>query len=65
MKKIILVLALGCLFACHGNEAANNKPNELDKTDNDDTSTVEAKKMNTKTLNSLDSTDTTHKNMKK
>lgn len=64
MKKIIVVFALSCLVACHGNEAANNKPNELDRTDNDDTNAVEARKMNTKALDSLNLADTTHKNRK-
>jgi hypothetical protein len=40
MKKIFIVLGLSFLFACHGNETADNKPTDLDRTKNNDTSVV-------------------------
>jgi len=33
-------LGLSILFACHGNESADNKPTDLDGTKNNDTSAV-------------------------
>jgi len=56
MKKIFLVLGLGFLFACHGNETANTKPTDLDRTKNNDTSVVPSDS----TKIHKDSTDTTH-----
>jgi hypothetical protein len=57
MKKIFLVLGLSLLFACHGNETADSKPTDLDRTKNNDTSVVPTD--SSKTL-IKDSTDTTH-----
>ena len=37
MKKIFIVLLLNGLLGCGGSESADSKPNDLDKTDNDDT----------------------------
>jgi hypothetical protein len=38
MKKIFIILILSSLIACSGNESAEIKPTDLDRTDNDDTS---------------------------
>ncbi|MGZ3923468.1 MAG: hypothetical protein ACXVLT_00220 [Flavisolibacter sp.] len=40
MKKLFIVLSLSVLFACHGNENAENKPTDQDRTKNNDTSAV-------------------------
>ena len=58
MKKLFIVLGLGPLFACHGNETADNKPTDLDRTKNNDTSAVptDSAKPYVK-----DSIDTTHR----
>jgi hypothetical protein len=37
MKKILIVLLVSGLLSCRGSESADSKPNDLDKTDNDDT----------------------------
>jgi hypothetical protein len=37
MKKIFIALLLSGLFACSGTESSDSKPNDLDRTDNDDT----------------------------
>jgi hypothetical protein len=57
MKKIFIILGLSCLFACHGNENAENKPTDLDRTKNNDTSIV---LKDSSTLIKRDSTDTVH-----
>lgn len=57
MKKILIVLALSIFFACHGNENAENKPTDLDRTKNNDTSVVPADSSATV---AKDSVDTTH-----
>jgi hypothetical protein len=57
MKKIFILLVTSCLFACHGNESADNKPTDLDRTKNNDTSVVKTDSLNTI---KKDSTDTTH-----
>jgi hypothetical protein len=38
MKKIMIITAIIGLIACNGNESADIKPTDLDRTDNDDTS---------------------------
>ena len=59
MKKIFIVLGLSFLFACHGNETADNKPTDLDRTKNNDTSVVST---DSSSIIMKDSTDTTHDN---
>jgi uncharacterized lipoprotein len=54
MKKMLLALAIGFLAAC-GNESAENKPTDVDKTKNNDTSATKKDSINPKTLDSLDS----------
>ena len=56
MKKIFIALLVSCLFACHGNENAENQPTDVDHTKNNDTSAV--KTDSSKTIQK-DSTDTT------
>lgn len=45
-------------MSCTGNESADNKPTDLDRTDNDDTS---ARPKLDGMENKVDTTDTTHK----
>jgi len=59
MKKIFIGLGLSFLFACHGNENAENQPTDVDKTKNNDTSAVIKDSINTQ---SVDSTDTSRLN---
>ena len=59
MKKILIVLGLSFLFACHGNETADSKPTDLDRTKNNDTSAV---KIDSSNAIKKDNTDTTHLN---
>jgi hypothetical protein len=56
MKQIFLALGLSFLFACHGNESADNKPTDLDRTKNNDTNAVKQDSLD----NKPDSSDTTH-----
>lgn len=55
MKKLFLFLVVGGLVACGGNESAQNKPTDLDRTDNDDTSARKPVDVNTYRIDSLDS----------
>lgn len=55
MKKTVIVLVLSGLFACHGNESAENKPTDLDRTKNRDTSIIKKDSI----LDRKDSMDTT------
>jgi hypothetical protein len=57
MKKIFIVLIAGGLFACHGNESANPKPTDLDRTKNNDTNAV---KKDSSIISKKDSSNTTH-----
>ena len=57
MKKILIVMSLSLFFACHGNENAENKPTDQDRTRNNDTSAVLKDSL---ALVKKDSTDTTH-----
>ena len=56
MKKTVFILMLGFLFSC-GNESAENRPTDLDRTKNNDTDAVKRDSSNTI---QRDSTDTTH-----
>lgn len=61
MKQIFLILSLSVLFACHGNEDAQIKPTDLDRTNNNDT---DAKKLKVNVYPNrvnLDSLDSAHK----
>jgi hypothetical protein len=57
MKKMFIVLVTSCLFACHGNESAESKPTDLDRTKNNDTTAI---KTDSSHILQKDSTDTTH-----
>jgi hypothetical protein len=57
MRKIFVLMSLVFLFACHGNENAETKPTDLDRTKNNDTSVVPT---DTSVVAKKDSTDTTH-----
>jgi hypothetical protein len=59
MKKIFFIAGLSFLLACHGNETADSKPTDLDRTKNNDTSAVKMDSLNTIKKDSL---DTTHLN---
>lgn len=50
-------MSLSLFFACHGNENAENKPTDQDRTRNNDTSAVLKDSL---ALVKKDSTDTTH-----
>ena len=58
MKKILIILGLSCLVACHGNENAENKPTDLDRTKNNDTSAIPKDSLS---IMKRDSTDTTRR----
>jgi len=60
MKKILIVLGLSCLFACHGNENAENKPTDVDQTKNNDTSAVPVDSSRTILKDSTDTTRLKH-----
>jgi hypothetical protein len=56
MKQIFIFLVLGCLIACNGNETAESKPTDLDRTKNNDTSVVATDSPYTATPGSADTT---------
>ncbi|MGZ3851222.1 MAG: hypothetical protein ACXVBX_00440 [Flavisolibacter sp.] len=58
MKKLFIVLSLSVLFACHGNENAENKPTDQDRTKNNDTSAV---LKDSSVVGKKNSTDTIHR----
>jgi hypothetical protein len=59
MRKIFVLMSLVFLFACHGNENAETKPTDLDRTKNNDTSVVPN---DSSMVARKDSTDTAHLN---
>jgi hypothetical protein len=60
MKKIFIVISLSFLFACHGNENSENKPTDLDRTKNNDTSAVPRDSSMIPQKDSLDSAHLRH-----